>query len=327
MSHNLTPPSSLPLTTFFPSGDNAMVFTLVSPSRQSSSICFPLFKFHTRSEPSHEQVIIRCPPGRCGAIDPLDILAQLRLSFHPTTWRKSKIFTYNAEKSQPPALITQNVRRSIYHEESDSEEEEGFAKADITKLTPLLPEAISEQATINLVVKVMSGVMTVRFKIELVCDVTNKLGYANAKIYKCQDEACLRPCFYPSYRSDNSLCERPGCGHRMKLIRHCRSHGCCSSSDRRKRNMYLATVEIMKLENLIILQNNVDLLKEAQALAHQKSIAALVKDTISVQLKYNTDAVNEYIVKRIPIATSRFSAASFLCMPRTITCSLQFQEG
>jgi len=106
----------------------------------------------------------------------------------------------------------------------------------------------------------MSGVMTVRFKIELVCDVTNKLG-------------------------------------------------------------------IMKLENLIILQNNVDLLKEAQALAHQKSIAAFVKDTISVQLKYNTDAVNEYIVKRIPIATSRFSAASFLCMPRTITCSLQFQEG
>ncbi|KAG2060739.1 hypothetical protein BDR06DRAFT_1002610 [Suillus hirtellus] len=34
----------------------------------------------------------------------------------------------------------------------------------------------------------------------------------------------------------------------------------------------------MKLENLIILQNNFDLIKEAQALAHQNSIAAFVKD-------------------------------------------------
>ncbi|KAG1906777.1 uncharacterized protein F5891DRAFT_478957 [Suillus fuscotomentosus] len=107
MSHNLTPPSSLPLTTFFPFRDNAMVHTSISPSRQSSPICLPLFKFHTRSEPSTEQVIIRSPPGRCiasltesacpsnfwqGVIaGPSflltmgeDILAQLRLSFHPT---------------------------------------------------------------------------------------------------------------------------------------------------------------------------------------------------------------------------------------------------
>ena len=40
---------------------------------------------------------------------------------------------------------------------------------------------------------------------------------------------------------------------------------------------HLAAVEIMKLEHLIILQNKVDLIKEAQALEHQKSIAAFVK--------------------------------------------------
>jgi translation initiation factor 2 subunit 3 len=40
---------------------------------------------------------------------------------------------------------------------------------------------------------------------------------------------------------------------------------------------HLAAVEIMKLENIIILQNKVDLIKEAQALEHQKSIAAFVK--------------------------------------------------
>jgi translation initiation factor 2 subunit 3 len=40
---------------------------------------------------------------------------------------------------------------------------------------------------------------------------------------------------------------------------------------------HLAAVEIMKLEHLIILQNKVDLIKEAHALEHQKSIAAFVK--------------------------------------------------
>lgn len=40
---------------------------------------------------------------------------------------------------------------------------------------------------------------------------------------------------------------------------------------------HLAAVEIMKLENIIILQNKVDLIKEGQALEHQNSITAFVK--------------------------------------------------
>ena len=66
---------------------------------------------------------------------------------------------------------------------------------DQAKLTPLTPEVISRQATINIgtighvahgkstVVKALSGVMTVRFKNELERNITIKLGYANAKIY------------------------------------------------------------------------------------------------------------------------------------------------
>ncbi|KAG1778261.1 hypothetical protein EV702DRAFT_1267813 [Suillus placidus] len=70
---------------------------------------------------------------------------------------------------------------------------------------------------------------------------------------------------------------------------------------------HLAAVEIMK--------NKVDLIKKAQALELQKSIAAFVKGTvtesspivpISAQLKYNMDAVNKYIVKRIPIPVRDF---------------------
>jgi translation initiation factor 2 subunit 3 len=56
------------------------------------------------------------------------------------------------------------------------------------------------QATINIgtighvahgkstVVKAISGVQTVRFKNELIRNITIKLGYANAKIYKCDGE-------------------------------------------------------------------------------------------------------------------------------------------
>jgi translation initiation factor 2 subunit 3 len=71
-----------------------------------------------------------------------------------------------------------------------------LATLDPTTLTPLTPEVISRQATMNIgtighvahgkstVVKAISGVQTVRFKNELERNITIKLGYANAKIYK-----------------------------------------------------------------------------------------------------------------------------------------------
>jgi translation initiation factor 2 subunit 3 len=65
---------------------------------------------------------------------------------------------------------------------------------DVTKLTPLSPEVMSRQATINVgtighvahgkstVVKALTGVLTVRFKNEKERNITIKLGYANAKV-------------------------------------------------------------------------------------------------------------------------------------------------
>jgi len=49
------------------------------------------------------------------------------------------------------------------------------------------------------VVKAISGVQTVRFKNELERNITIKLGYANAKIYKCEDDQCPRPACYRAY--------------------------------------------------------------------------------------------------------------------------------
>lgn len=106
---------------------------------------------------------------------------------------------------------------------------------DISSLTPLSPEIIARQATINIgtighvahgkstVVKAISGVQTVRFKNELERNITIKLGYANAKIYKCDNDECPRPTCYKSFKSEKEvdpLCDRDGCTGRYRLLRH-----------------------------------------------------------------------------------------------------------
>lgn len=71
------------------------------------------------------------------------------------------------------------------------------------------------------VVKAISGVQTVRFKNELERNITIKLGYANAKIYKCDNPACPRPTCYKSFSSDKEVdppCEREGCEGRYRLM-------------------------------------------------------------------------------------------------------------
>ncbi|KAJ7911617.1 P-loop containing nucleoside triphosphate hydrolase protein [Mycena leptocephala] len=238
---------------------------------------------------------------------------------------------------------------------------------DLSTVTPLSPEIISKQATINLgtighvahgkstVVKAISGVTTVRFTSELAQNITIKLGYANAKIYKCANETCPRPGCYRSYKSDkddNPPCERPNCNSRMNLVRHvsfvdCPGHNILMATmlngaavmdaallliagnepcPQPQTSEHLAAVEVMKLEHVIILQNKVDLVREVQALEHQKSISAFVEGTvaanspivpISAQLKYNIDAVNEYIVTHVPVPLRDLSSAPRLIVIRS----------
>lgn len=83
---------------------------------------------------------------------------------------------------------------------------------DIPTLSPSSLQVISRQATVNIgtighvahgkstVVKAISGVETVRFRQEKVRNITIRLGYANAKIYKCPK--CPAPDCYKSYSSD-----------------------------------------------------------------------------------------------------------------------------
>lgn len=226
---------------------------------------------------------------------------------------------------------------------------------------------ISRQATINIgtighvahgkstVVKAISGVQTVRFKNELERNITIKLGYANAKIYKCDNEACPRPRCYrsaPSSKEDDFPCDRQGCTGRFRLQRHvsfvdCPGHDILMATmlngaavmdaalvliaanetcPQPQTSEHLAAVEIMKLRHMIILQNKIDLVKEAQAKEQYVQIQKFVQGTvaegspvipISAQLKYNIDVLCEYVVKKIPIPARDFTSAPRLIVIRS----------
>lgn len=238
---------------------------------------------------------------------------------------------------------------------------------DFASLTPVSPEIINRQATVNIgtighvahgkstVVRAISGVQTVRFKDELERNITIKLGYANAKIYKCNNESCALPGCYRSFKSDKEIhpkCQQPGCEGRYQLVRHvsfvdCPGHDILMSTmlsgaavmdaalllvagnelcPQPQTSEHLAAIEIMKLKHVIILQNKVDLMREESAMDHHKSILNFIRGTIadgapivpiSAQLKYNIDAVNQIICDYIPVPPRDFLASPRLIVIRS----------
>lgn len=89
---------------------------------------------------------------------------------------------------------------------------------------------------------------------------------------------------------------------------------------------HLAAIEIMKLNHIIILQNKVDLMREASAQEHYQSIQKFIRGTvadgspiipISAQLKYNIDAINEALVNKIPIPIRDFTANPHMIIIRS----------
>src|SRR4051812_46375750 len=89
---------------------------------------------------------------------------------------------------------------------------------------------------------------------------------------------------------------------------------------------HLAAIEIMRLQHIIILQNKIDLVKEAAAAEQYKQILKFVQGTvaegapiipISAQLKYNIDVICETICKRIPIPKRNFIASPRLIVIRS----------
>jgi translation initiation factor 2 subunit 3 len=276
----------------------------------------------------------------------------------------------DSKNLKPEEAESSNVGAAIRFEEVPQTRKKGQAKLavqdisklDVSKLNPLTPEVISRQATINIgtighvahgkstVVKAISGVQTIRFKNELIRNITIKLGYANAKIYKA-DGPRNEP---GNYRSRGSGFEDEFVedGKTWKLLRHvsfvdCPGHDILMATmlngaavmdaallliagnetcPQPQTSEHLAAVEIMKLKNIIILQNKVDLVKPAQAEEQHEQIKKFVAGTvadgapiipISAVLRYNVDVVCEYIARQLPIPVRNFTAFPRLIVIRS----------
>ncbi|OQS00904.1 eukaryotic translation initiation factor 2 subunit 3 [Achlya hypogyna] len=252
---------------------------------------------------------------------------------------------------------------------------------DPKALTPLTPEVISRQATINIgtighvahgkstVVKAISGVQTVRFKNELERNITIKLGYANAKIYRSEpvkpsgDDAAAAPTgpMYAAFGSSKPDRFTDDKGVTWALQRHvsfvdCPGHDILMATmlngaavmdaalllvagnepcPQPQTSEHLAAVEIMRLQNIIILQNKVDLIKPDAAKAQYEQVKQFVAGTvahdapiipISAVLKYNIDVVCEYIVRNIPIPRRDFVSKPKLIVIRSFDVNKPGQD-
>ncbi|CAN0170180.1 unnamed protein product, partial [Ectocarpus sp. 8 AP-2014] len=98
---------------------------------------------------------------------------------------------------------------------------------------------------------------------------------------------------------------------------------------------HLAAVEIMRLQNIIILQNKVDLVKHDQAMLQHEQIRKFVAGTvaddapvipISAVLKYNIDVVCEYINCKIPIPVRDFTSVPRLIIIRSFDVNKPGEE-
>ncbi len=237
---------------------------------------------------------------------------------------------------------------------------------DAKKLHPLHPVVMSRQATMNIgtighvahgkstVVKAISGLNTSVFKSELVRNITIRLGYANAKIYSCDNPKCVRPGGYAAFGSGQAdkgmTCTQ--CKEPLVLRRHvsfvdCPGHDILMATmlngasvmdaallliagnepcPQPQTSEHLAAVDLMKLKHILILQNKIDLVKEKDAASQYEEIKDFIKGTaadgapiipISAQLKHNVDVVLEYICKKIPVPLRDYQSAAKMMVIRS----------
>lgn len=211
--------------------------------------------------------------------------------------------------------------------------------------------------------KAISGVQTVRFKNELERNITIKLGYANAKIYKGDPnpEKGTGGSYTSRGSSHADTFVDPVTGTTFRLRRHvsfvdCPGHDILMATmlngaavmdaafllvagnetcPQPQTSEHLAAVEIMRLKEIVILQNKVDLVKPDAAIAQQEQIRKFVAGTvadsapilpISAVLKYNIDVVCEYIVRKIPVPPRDFTSVPRLIVIRSFDVNRPGQD-
>eukprot|EP00796_Vickermania_ingenoplastis_P012032 gene12032-8285_t len=232
---------------------------------------------------------------------------------------------------------------------------------DLSQLRVDTLEVMSRQATVNIgtighvahgkstVVRALSGVKTQKYHSEAVKNITIHLGYANAKVFQCP--TCPSPdCFdsFPSSAPDNVEC--PRCKTPMTLRRHfsfvdCPGHHVLMATmlngaavmdaalllvaaneefPQPQTLEHLKAAEIMKLSNVIVVQNKIDLVSQVTAHDQYQNIKLYLNSysykypivPVSAQLKHNVDYLLEYLL-RIPMPTRNFTAPARMTIVRS----------
>ncbi|RNF17072.1 putative eukaryotic translation initiation factor 2 subunit [Trypanosoma conorhini] len=250
---------------------------------------------------------------------------------------------------------------------TNEQNERGLATQDINaldldKVNAETFEVMSRQATVNIgtighvahgkstVVRALSGVKTQKYHREAVMNITIHLGYANAKVFKC-DKCELPAAFhaFPSSQPDKTDC--PTCGSPLTLKRHfsfvdCPGHDVLMATmlngaaimdaallliaanepfPQPQTLEHLKAVEIMRLANLVILQNKIDLVGEVHAQDQYHKIRNYIDSTIgsnipiipiSAQLKRNIDYLLEYLC-HIPLPTRKLNCPAHMTVVRS----------
>ncbi len=241
-------------------------------------------------------------------------------------------------------------------------------------------EFIKYQATLNIgtighvahgkstLVKAISGIQTVRFKNELERNITIKLGYANSKIFRCDNKNCPKPgCFKASSSEieNRPFCDQ--CHHDMILLKHvsfvdCPGHEILMATmltgtsimdsallviasnetcPQPQTSEHLAAIKIMKMKNLIILQNKIDLVTRKKAENNYSEICNFIEKTdfekipvipISAQRRCNIDFLIQIIAEKIstPIRDLSLKLKMFLIRTFDINkpgCSIPHLKG
>ena len=243
--------------------------------------------------------------------------------------------------------------------------QQSLSNFDASQLTPLSPDVISRQATVNIgtighvahgkstVVKAVTGINPVKTSKEKKRNITIKLGYANAKIFKCPN--CPAPqCFIPAMYNTEDLmkCKNEGCDATCKLARHisfvdCPGHDLLMATmitgasvmdcalllvaanepcPQPQTSEHLASIEIMNLNHIIILQNKIDIvMRDGTASQQYDTIKTFVQGTkaekspiipMSAQFGYNIDVLCDYIC-RIPIPIRDFTCPPKMSIVRS----------
>lgn len=180
--------------------------------------------------------------------------------------------------------------------------------------------------------------------------ITIKLGYANAKIYKCG--TCKPPICYDSYSSDVFSADCKHCGDNMTLERHvsfvdCPGHnllmstmlnGTCvmdstiiveaatNTIPAPQTHEHVLAANILKLDNKIVCMNKLDLVTKNVAKKKILELNTYLKDTIAqdsqiipiiANLGINKDVICEYICTKIDEPKINLSAKTKMIIIRS----------